>query len=257
MDTLLGADWVILLVTASCIALGAGMIKGVVGFAMPTVLISALSSFMAPEIALAALIFPTLATNAWQALRHGLRAALLSLAKYRVFLLSGLAVLMLSAQLVSYFSQAALLLTIGIPVVLYAGAGLVGKMLTLPPKPGRRIEVGIGAIAGFFGGISGVWGPPTVALLNALDTPKAEHTRVQGVIYGFGTFALVGAHLTSGVLNPQTIPLSAALVPPAIIGLGIGFLIQDRIDQTLFRKLTLIVLVLAGLNLVRRGIILL
>ena len=63
--------WVI----AFLIALGAGLVKGVVGFAMPTILISGLSSFMAPDLALACLIVPTVLTNAWQALRQGWRWA--------------------------------------------------------------------------------------------------------------------------------------------------------------------------------------
>ena len=58
-----------------CLALGvtllAGVVKGMVGFAMPMIMISGLSSFIAPELALAALILPTVATNLQQAFRHG------------------------------------------------------------------------------------------------------------------------------------------------------------------------------------------
>ena len=49
-----------LLALAACFALLAGTVKGAVGFAMPMVMISGLSSLMAPELALAALILPTL-----------------------------------------------------------------------------------------------------------------------------------------------------------------------------------------------------
>ena len=51
------------------------------------------------------------------------------------------------------------------------------------------------------------------------------------------------------------LPLSLALVPPALLGIWTGFQIQDRIDQALFKRLTLWILLLAGLNLLRRGII--
>ena len=127
--------------------------------------------------------------------------------------------------------------------------------MRLPPNPGRRVEAGIGAVAGFFGGISGVWGPPTVAMLTALDTEKTEQMRVQGVISGMGAVLLTGAHTASGVLNRETLPLSLSLIVPALLGLWIGFRLQDRIDQRLFRRLTLAVLIIAGLNLVRRGIV--
>ena len=44
------------------------------------------------------------------------------------------------------------------------------------------------------------------------------------------------------------------MLVPALLGNAIGFRLQDRIDQALFRRLTLVVLIVAGLNLVRRGL---
>ncbi len=57
-----------------------------VGFAMPMILISGLSSVMAPELALAGLIVPTLVTNGMQSLRQGVGAAKASIRKFHVFL---------------------------------------------------------------------------------------------------------------------------------------------------------------------------
>jgi hypothetical protein len=36
--------------------------------------------------------------------------------------------------------------------------------------------------------------------------------------------------------------------------MAVGFAVQDRIDQAAFRKATLVVLLVAGGNLVRRGL---
>ncbi len=237
------------------VAVMAGVVKGVVGFAMPMVLISGLGSVVSPEVALGWLILPTLVTNGWQALRQGISAAVKSLWRFRVFAGVGLVMLVVSAQFVRVLPGSAMLLIIGVPVVIYAMATLAGRAPALPRNPGPRIEAGVGAIAGFFGGISGVWGPPTVTLLTAMDTEKTEQMRVQGAIFGIGAVALVGAHIASGVLNTQTATFSAVLILPAILGLWVGFRIQDRIDQATFRKLTLLVLLIAGLNLIRRGVL--
>ena len=51
----------------------------------------------------------------------------------------------------------------------------------------------------------------------------------------------------------NTLPFSAILLLPAFAGMWIGFSIHDRIDQALFRKATLWVLLIAGVNLIRRG----
>ncbi len=78
--------------------------------------------------------------------------------------------------------------------------------------------------------------------------------RVQGVVYGAGAVMLTLAHLRSGVLNIESAKLSAMLVVPALLGIALGFAVQDRLSQDRFRRVTLIVLVLGGLNLIRRGL---
>ncbi len=78
--------------------------------------------------------------------------------------------------------------------------------------------------------------------------------RVQGVIYGLGAVALLFAHFGSGVLRAETVPFSIAMILPALIGMWLGSQIMDRIDQASFRKATLAILLVAGANLVRRGL---
>ncbi|MGH1457573.1 MAG: sulfite exporter TauE/SafE family protein [Paracoccaceae bacterium] len=244
-------------VALMCLAVGlfAGVVKGLVGFAMPMMMISGLGALVSPELALAGLIVPTLVTNGWQALRQGPRAAAQSIRKFWRFLAAGGVMLLLSAQLVRVLPVPVMLAAIGVPITIFAISQMMGRQLRLAAPPSARIEAGIGAFAGFIGGFSGVWGPPTVALLTAMDTPKQEQMRVQGVIYGLGAVALLGAHVTSGVLSRATLPFSVMLVVPALIGMGIGLRLQDRIDQAQFRRATMVVLLLAGLNLIRRALI--
>ncbi|QFS84225.1 Sulfite exporter TauE/SafE [Roseivivax sp. THAF40] len=238
---------------AIAITLLAGFVKGVVGFAMPMIMISGLGSVVTPELALAALILPTLATNGMQALRQGPQAALGSARRFRTFLIVGAVMLFLSAQLVAILSVNAMFALIGVPIVLFAVAQIAGWNGTLPAGPSKRLEIGIAAFAGFIGGLSGVWGPPVVAYLTALGTEKREQMRIQGVIYGLGALALTVAHVGSGVLNTATVWLSLAMIPPAILGMWLGGQVQDRIDQRAFKRATLWVLLIAGLNLVRRA----
>jgi len=243
-----------LLALAALVTLIAGTVKGAVGFAMPMIMISGLAAFMPVELALAALIVPTLISNGIQALRQGPEAAVQSIKRFRVFLMVGFIFLVASAQLVVRLPQEVLFLAIGLPIVIFVGIQIIGWSPHVAEAHRAKTEVWVGAIAGSIGGLSGVWGPPTVAYLTAIETPKGEQIRVQGVVYGLGAVALFGAHLNSGVLRLATMPLSLAMVPPALVGLWLGFQVHDRMDQRLFRKATLIVLFVAGLNLVRRAL---
>ena len=235
------------------IAVLAGTIKGMVGFAMPMILISGLGTFLSPEIALAGLILPTVVTNGMQALEQGWRAARDSILRFSTFLIIGLVCLLASAQTLRFLPRDLLFLMIGGPITLFALLQLVGWQLRLR-GPSRGAEAIIGGIAGAIGGVSGIWGPPTVAYLTAINTEKSEQMRVQGVIYGLGAVALVFAHLGSGILTVQTATFSAVLIVPAVVGMWIGARIRGGIDQVAFRRATLIVLFVAGLNLIRRGL---
>ena len=236
------------------VALGAGVIKGMVGFAMPMIMISGLSSIVGAEWALAGLIFPTVATNLWQALRQGWRPALDSVKRFQVFLLVGFFTLVGSAQLVRILPADVMLIMIGCPIVLFALVQLFGAKVHLKNGASAPVEAGVGAFAGLIGGMSGIWGPPTVMYLTAIDTPKKDQIRIQGVIYGLGAVALLGAHIGSGVVRLETVPFSVALLIPALIGTSIGFRIQDKINQAAFKKATLVVLLVVGGNLIRKGL---
>ncbi len=242
-----------MLTLAFAISVLGGFVKGTVGFALPMILISGLGSFMPPDLALGALIVSAVVTNIWQAARNGLAAAVHSARLHWRYLAILGVCLFASAQLVSVLSPSAMFLILGVPVTVFALLQLIGWRPTIKPRNRRPVEFGVGAFAGGIGGLSGVWGPPTVLYLTALDTPKDEQMRVQGVVYGVGATLLAVAHLKSGVLSSTTAPLSALLLIPSLIGVACGFALQSRINQALFRRLTLVVLVIAGLNLIRRG----
>jgi len=161
--------------------------------------------------------------------------------------------LVIAAQMVRVVPEAVLLMAIGIPALAYAALQLGGLGFSLPRRS-SKVEAAVGGIAGVLGGLSGVWGPPTVMYLTALGTPKADQLRVQGVIYGAGAVALFFAHLASGVLRADTIPFSILLILPAVLGMWAGGKVVDRIDQVIFKRAPLVVLLLAGANLIRRAI---
>jgi len=231
----------------------AGFTKGSVGFALPMIAISGVGSVLSAELAIVSILLPSLVTNLWQAFRQGFAAARDSLWAFRWLFGTLLVVIFSSAQLVLLLSDRLLFMVLGVGVTGFALLQLSGFRLSLSRRS-RNIEIGVGTVAGFFGGLAGVWGPPILIYLTSLSTPKTEQVRVLGIGFLCGTIMLTAAHIISGLLNASTAPLSALMVVPAVIGMTLGLMLQDRLDQDRFRKLTLAVLVLAGLNLLRRGL---
>ena len=237
------------------VTLFAGFVKGAVGFAMPLIMISAFSSFLPPETALAALILSVFTTNLHQSLRFGWAAASASAVKFwRIIAMTVLGIV-ISAPFVVWLPQSVMLALLGVPVLAFAVMQLVGWNPVIPARRRNAAEYGLGAVGGLYGGISGVWGPPLIVYLLAIRAEKAEMVRVQGVVFLIGAVVLAGAHLATGVLNAVTLPFSAALVVPAALGMWLGFQAQDLLDPVRFRRWTLIVLVLVALNLIRRALV--
>lgn len=242
------------LAAAFAVVVAAGVVKGAVGFAMPLVMISGLGSFLDPKLVVAGIVFPIVVSNGLQVLRAGLAEAWTALKEYRLYIGIVCAMILVSAQFLTVIPGRAMFLVLGVPVVVLCAVQLAGLRLTIPPHRRGAFSVAAGLVSGTLGGLAGTWGPPTVLYLLAVETPKARQIAVQGVIYGLGSLFLLLGHLKSGILNAATAPFSALLVVPALAGMWIGFRLADRLDQQRFRKATLAVLLLAGLNLVRRGL---
>lgn len=239
---------------AFLVTLFAGFVKGAVGFALPLIMVSGLGVFIEPRLVVAAIILPIVVSNALQSLRGGIGAAGDAIREHAIYIAVVCAGIFLTAQLVIAIPSRAMYVALGVPVVLFSVVQLAGWRLRVDPARRRRAEVPLALVAGTMGGLAGTWGPPTVLYLLALDTPKARQMVVQGVVYGLGAVTLLLGHLRSGILNADTAPLSALLLVPALIGMRLGLAVGDRLDQEKFRKATMAVLIVAGLNLIRRGV---
>ncbi|SIO33185.1 hypothetical protein SAMN05444002_4073 [Vannielia litorea] len=232
----------------------AGVVKGAVGFAMPLIMISGMGILLDPKLVVAGIILPIVLSNLLQVARCGWAEAKAAVRDYKAYIIIVCVMILLSAQLVTVISDKVMYLVLGIPVTLLCAIQLAGLKLVIPEARRPLASVVAGLVSGLLGGLAGTWGPTTVLYLVAIETPKARQIVVQGVIYGLGAVMLLLGHMKSGVMNSETVWFSALLLVPAVAGMWLGFRIQDRIDQATFRKATLAVLLVAGLNLVRRGL---
>ncbi|MDG1803168.1 MAG: sulfite exporter TauE/SafE family protein [Paracoccaceae bacterium] len=238
---------------ACLVTMMGGYVKGAVGFAMPLVMISGMGIFLDPQIVVAGIVIPVVLTNVLQVVRGGWSEAWSALREHRLFIVIVSVVIFAAAQALPRISTDRMLVVLGAAVMVLCLVQLAGWRPNLSARMRRPFSIVAGVIAGVLGGLSGTWGAPTVLYLLALETPKARAMSIQGVIFGLGSWMLLFGHLQSGVLRAETAPFSLALVAPALLGMMLGFKLGDRMDQEKFRTATLWILVIAGLNLIRRG----
>lgn len=243
--------WLELLLIA-LIYLLAGLVKGVIGFALPLVSVSLLSIFVPVEQALALNTVPLLITNFWLALQGG--NGLLLLRQYWWLILFLAIGIFAGANIVVAIEKHTLLLVFGISVILLSLLERFRPPVKLPDRFATPTGVLAGLVSGIFGGLVSAMAAPVAIYLTARRVPKDEFVTTVGVIYSCGALFLILAFGSVEILTTENAPLSVAAAVPAIAGLLLGARIRGAVNQEIFQQLVLLGLVLVGLNMVRRAL---
>ena len=134
----------VVLALATAVTLFAGLIKGMIGFGMPLVMVSGLSMVMEPKLGLAAMIIPVLIVNVIQAFRHGWAEAVGAVREFRRYLLWLAVAIVAVAQVVVLVRNEVFYLMLGIPIVVIAVIQLFGWRPMVPDAMRGRAEVALG-----------------------------------------------------------------------------------------------------------------
>jgi hypothetical protein len=225
----------------------AGFVKGVIAFAFPLVVVSLLPNVIDPAKAVALGLMPAFATSVIQ-VKAGYVLPVLK--RFRLFI---------GIMIVSVFIGAAVGASLSRPVLLILlGSMCVGAALLFIFKPEIRIPSGyeklaaapFGVVAGFFAGLTSVFGPPVVMYAVALQLKAAEFVASVSAIFAVIWLVLIAAFGSLGNFQGNDFWLSALMCMPALAGLKLGDALRQRINQILFRKLVLAALGLSGLRLI-------
>jgi uncharacterized protein len=244
-------DWTLSsLALVSLTFLAAGLVKGVTGMGLPTVAMAVLATAVAPAVAAAILVIPSLATNAWQALSGPATG----------YLLRRLWAMMIGIVVGTVAASAMLVrvdpiwsaFALGLALVAYAGCALVLPAMTVPPHLETWLSPGVGVATGAVTGITGVFVMPVVPYLQALSMGKDELVQALGLAFTVSTVALAAGLVMHDAFRPDQLGLSILATVPAFAGMWLGQRIRARASPVRFRQCFLMLLGLLGLELCSR-----
>ena len=109
-------------------------------------------------------------------------------------------------------------------------------------------------ISGFFGGISGQWGPPLVIYFLSQNLSVKQIICYQGLTYSIASLALIGGHINSGVLSIELVLISIPFILISSLGQYAGTAFRELQSTNKFRKFTLLTLFLFGVFFIFRVI---
>ena len=231
--------------------LAAGAIKGAAGMGLPTTAVSLLALALDPRTAIALLLIPMIASNAWQVWRSGeiLRACRTYL-PFALTLVTGVAI---TVTLAENASDRMLLATLGVAVLIFVAVNASRWAPSIPASFDAPAQTITGLIAGVLGGLTSVWAPPMAVYLAARQVGKHEFVRACGLLIFLGSLPLAFGYLRQGFLTPGLFWLSVLLLAPTFAGFAIGERFRHRLSEDGFRRFLLVVFALMGLNLIRRA----
>jgi uncharacterized membrane protein YfcA len=229
-----------------------GTIKGALGFGMPLTTMSLLSAFLDVPTAAALNALPMLCANIFQANRGGLLVA--TLGRFWPLLIALAIGTWMGATLIVSLDPRWLLGVLGAIVVVFCTINHFHPRLRLPDRRERAVGIATGFIAGITGGLSTVHGPPLIMYAASLRLAKEAFVAALGTFFLMGGIFVIIAFVERGILNRETAPWSLLCVLPVLAGMWLGQRFARRVDQERFRKAVMIVLLLLGLNLIRRAV---
>jgi uncharacterized membrane protein YfcA len=228
----------------------AGIVKGVTGMGLPTIVMGVLGSLLSPLTAATLLLVPSLVTNAWQLFRGNRLQALMR----RLWI-------MMAMLSVGTFAGSTLLaggnskqttVALGIALIAYASLTLFARQFNVTPKLEAWLSPIAGLMTGIVTGCTGINVIPAVPYLQALEMERDELVQALGLTFTVATVALGAALIWHRALPMAGLTWSALAVAPALAGLAIGQIVRERLSPIAFRRGFLTCLLLLGLNLALR-----
>ncbi len=247
-----GFDAATLAIISGALIIG-GVVKGVASFGLPIVSMAIMLNFVPPLTVLGLLVAPILVTNLWLSARAGNLGE--PLRRFWPMITAGVVFLFIGARLVVAIDTAVLFAFLGCFVVAFAASNLMKpRVHPLRPETERWAGPLAGALGGFLGGITTIWGPPMMMYFVMLKLPKDTFVRTVGLSWFSLAVPFTFAYWNNGIFRGDIIWMSVAACVPSMIGIRIGEVIRERIDQQTFRRLMLVMLLIIGLNLIRRAV---
>ena len=165
------------------------------------------------------------------------------------YLVGGCVGIPVGVKLLQYFSAYAFAAGFGILLVCYSGFMLLRPRFTIQ-SGGRLVEVAAGFAGGVTGGATAFPGAIPTILCNVRGLSKTEQ---RGVVQPF-IFLMQIATLIYfsklGILGSVTLTTYFWCLPAVVAGTWLGLRLFDRIDDTKFRRVVLIFLLISGVTLV-------
>ena len=229
------------LLVVGLIVLVASTVKGLTGFGFALISLPMLSIFISPKVAVPLITVCSVFLDGYT-----LYEARKSVQYRRIVTLvaSGIIGMILGTYFLVSLDSQTLRLAIGVVTVLFAAASMIGLRWEISNTNYASIPVGL--ISGVLGGSMSISGPPIVLFFNNQRVEKNVF-RANLIAYFFSLYAAtVPAYVLGNLITIDLLTSSAVMVPIIFLGASLGIRLSRRVDENVFRRITLFLVLASG-----------
>ncbi|MBI2912110.1 MAG: sulfite exporter TauE/SafE family protein [Chloroflexi bacterium] len=240
-----------LLVVLVFILLG-GFAKGVAGQGLPLVATPVIAVLYDLRTAIVINAIPTVLSDVpiiLAGLSH-LRQAV----RFTPFVLFGLMGILVGSQILVSVNQAILAMVLATVVTIFVTTSWFNILPVLSHRVGRILGPPMGLLAGITQGMAGASGPMASMYLLSIGTPRHLYFFSINVIFQILDTWQIFALQNVGLFTPGLTNMGLVICVPTAIGMIAGFRAQRHVNDQLFRRVILVILLLAAANLLGRAL---
>lgn len=228
-----------------------GFSKGLIGFGMPLVVMSILSSAIPVEAALALNAVVQLVLNIGQT--GGAAGAKESAKSFFPVLVGIVLGCLIGAFVVVAVERDLLVGFVGIVTLSFCLLSLSRAAYSIPESFRSAAGYLAGGASGLVGSMTGANGPPLIMYLTATRVGPQDFKRALGLLFLVSGISLFLVFSSVGFMTTERLIFGVVCLVPAAAGMWLGNHLTRKVNPELFRKSVLIVLTIIAVNLIRRG----
>ena len=225
-----------------------GVIKGTIGFGMPTVSISLLVFFIDVKVIIALILIPTIIVNFYQLSRGGNFKKIFNETKF--FLFSSTIFIFPGSYLLNLINSQFIILFIALVLFMNSILFLTNIKYTLSSYKSPLIQILIGSINGVIIGMTSIYTMPLIFLLQSLRYNKDTTVQFLGIAFFLYPIAQLLSFTNLNLISLEIVKISFLALLPIFLGLYIGQKIRKKISESLFQKFFYCMLLMMSLIII-------
>jgi uncharacterized membrane protein YfcA len=219
----------------------AGLTQGTTGFGFALVAVPPMTILVDPQIIVPALLMQTLMTGTLiliHARKH------LRINRMWLLPLSGVTGIPAGTLILVVLDPGPLRVLIGIVVVVAALAMMAG--FRRPIRNERVASVPVGFVSGTLSASTGLSGPPVIFFYTNQSVDIQEFRANIVAHFIIMNIATIPIYIISGLFTGENLLLSAQLLPATLVGVTSGIVINRWVQEALFRRIALGLILASG-----------